>query len=184
MLNQVIKERNNIHHNSPNVPAIPRPNNHHNSPIVPAIPRPNNHHNSPIVPAIPRPNNDQNSPATPLVKLVDFGLAKSSRITTGNADSGTGVYFSPEMVDHVSIIDCRKSDVWALGVSFYILLTGERPFDDRYRPGKLNLDISRVNYNKKAIRDPVAMDLLEKILVRDPKMRFNIDQVLNHRYFR
>lgn len=65
------------------------------------------------------------------VRLVDFGLAKDLSIddaahTTSGA--GTPFYMSPEQIDAPGKVDAR-SDVFALGVVLYEMLTGTRPFD-------------------------------------------------------
>jgi Tol biopolymer transport system component len=64
-----------------------------------------------------------------LVKIVDFGLAKlagQSRLTKKGARLGTISYMSPEQVRGEEL-DSR-SDIWAVGVTFYEMLTGELPF--------------------------------------------------------
>jgi serine/threonine-protein kinase len=68
------------------------------------------------------------SGATPSVKLIDFGIA---RVATGGAAqfsaSGTPAYMAPEQVRGEPCD--RRSDVWALGVTLYELLSGAPPFD-------------------------------------------------------
>ncbi|MBA3709818.1 MAG: serine/threonine protein kinase, partial [Planctomycetes bacterium] len=66
-----------------------------------------------------------------LLKLMDFGLARLAH-HVGSATStgvvmGTGAYMSPEQCQG-RICDTR-SDIYSLGVVFYELLTGRRPFD-------------------------------------------------------
>lgn len=62
--------------------------------------------------------------------LSDFGIAKlqeaSARIT-GSAIIGTPAYMSPEQVHGDEEIDGR-SDVYALGIILYEMLTGQKPF--------------------------------------------------------
>lgn len=62
------------------------------------------------------------------IKLGDFGLARaaSSNTATGAALLGTIAYLSPELVTR-GVADAR-SDIYALGIMMYEMLTGEQPY--------------------------------------------------------
>lgn len=64
------------------------------------------------------------------IALIDFGLAKRMRlkleITSHGEIFGTPYYMSPEQ-GHANEVDAR-SDIYSLGVIFYEMLTGEKPF--------------------------------------------------------
>lgn len=68
-----------------------------------------------------------------VVKVADFGLAKAlddddQSVTKTGAGMGTPVYMAPEQARSAKTVD-HRSDVFALGVMLYYLLTGRFPFD-------------------------------------------------------
>lgn len=64
------------------------------------------------------------------IALIDFGLAKRAKLEGEITDTGeifgTPYYMSPEQ-GHGSSVD-RRSDIYSLGVVFYEMLTGEKPY--------------------------------------------------------
>ena len=74
---------------------------------------------------------------TPVVKVIDFGVAKAigqqlteKTIYTRFAQMiGTPMYMSPEQAEMSGLDIDTRSDIYALGVLLYELLTGVTPFD-------------------------------------------------------
>ena len=65
-------------------------------------------------------------------KLADLGIAKSTddqdtMLTMAASVFGTPSYMSPEQAKDSSKVDCR-ADIYSLGIVFYEMLTGQRPF--------------------------------------------------------
>lgn len=67
-------------------------------------------------------------------QLVDFGLAgmddSGEELTGRHEIFGTPAYISPELVHEGATASGPASDVWAIGVILYELLTGIRPFEN------------------------------------------------------
>ncbi|MDC3956932.1 protein kinase [Polyangium jinanense] len=67
-----------------------------------------------------------------IVKVLDFGVAKSldaneSLVTMVGGAVGSPAYMSPEQIRAARDLD-HRTDVWALGVVLFEMLTGIRPF--------------------------------------------------------
>ncbi len=84
--------------------------------------------------------------------VTDFGLAKqvnvdaSLTLTGGGKVMGTPTYISPEQASGRKDVD-RRTDVWALGIMLYEILTGRPPFR-----GETPIDIMM-----KAAKNPVPL---------------------------
>src|SRR5580693_7216018 len=66
------------------------------------------------------------------IKVLDFGISKaagaSMGMTSTQAVMGSPLYMSPEQMGSSKGVDAR-SDIWALGVILFELVTGRVPFD-------------------------------------------------------
>src|ERR1039458_1810359 len=74
----------------------------------------------------------------PLPKIIDFGIAKATSgqpltdktlFTAFEQFIGTPAYMSPEQAEMSTLDIDTRSDIYALGVLLYELLTGQTPFD-------------------------------------------------------
>jgi eukaryotic-like serine/threonine-protein kinase len=68
----------------------------------------------------------------PLVKVLDFGIAKAMaaqgpQLTHATGLMGSPGYMSPEQLQSARDVDLR-TDIWALGVTLYQLVSGRMPF--------------------------------------------------------
>ena len=78
---------------------------------------------------------------TPKMKVLDFGVSKSSRVgdnpqaklTRTRTMLGSPLYMAPEQMRSSRDVDSR-GDVWALGVVLFELLTGRSPFEAETMP--------------------------------------------------
>jgi serine/threonine protein kinase len=107
--------------------------------------------------------------------LSDFGIAKSKTITDEEGEwlVGTPAYMSPEQVKGEKVDG--RSDIYALGVTLYRLLTGELPFSSNSTTALINAhidmpipDVRKVKANIPA----VWQEVVEKAMAKDPNERY------------
>jgi eukaryotic-like serine/threonine-protein kinase len=113
------------------------------------------------------------------VSLIDFGLAKANHddisLTGSREIFGTPYYMSPEQ-GHAEIIDAR-SDLYSLGVIFYEMLIGRKPFN-----GATAMEV--IYKHKRADLPEIAPEfasyegLLRGLLAKSPDNRFQSAGVL------
>jgi len=109
------------------------------------------------------------------VKIVDFGLAKLldevSHTKTG-ATLGTVAYMSPEQAKGTQVDG--RTDIWALGVVLYEMLTGSRPFGGDNQPAMLYSILNRKPTPASEVaKIPASLDgILEKALEKDLDRRY------------
>ncbi len=111
------------------------------------------------------------------LKICDFGIAKllgATDLTRTGAALGTPAYKSPEQaqgrpVDH-------RTDLWAVGVVLFEMLTGRRPFDGEYEQAVVQSILSREPRGlEEAGGRPVPESLrhfVTRALAKEPADRF------------
>src|ERR1700728_1320157 len=120
-----------------------------------------------------------------VVKVMDFGIAKRQGVTGGTKAStsiGSPLYMAPEQILG-NPVDCR-TDVYALGVTLYQLLSGRPPFDPR---GKTEYSVLTAHVNDlpepptvhcRDIPGPVV-DAVLRAIAKEPEARFqSVDEFL------
>ena len=120
------------------------------------------------------------------LKIGDFGLIaeltqnKERRYTI----CGTYNYMAPEIFENEGKGYSFEVDIWSVGIIMYQLLTGKLIFNGKnideiknnilaFQPE--NLDVSGISI--------VAADLIKQILVKNPKKRPGINQIIYHYFF-
>ena len=105
-----------------------------------------------------------------LVKVMDFGLAKSENVdlTAPGTILGTPAFMAPEQIrgDRVD----HRCDLWALGVVFFNMLTGKRPFAG----SSIHILANRILEETPEIPPvpAVVQSVLMKALAKTPAQRF------------
>lgn len=109
----------------------------------------------------------------PLVKIADWGMAAFAPPHLELETScGSPHYASPEIVKGDKYSG-NATDIWSCGVILFALITGRLPFDDknvRTLLGKVKLG----KYEMPAWVDPMAKDLIQRMLVVDVSRRATV----------
>jgi serine/threonine-protein kinase len=113
-----------------------------------------------------------------LVKVLDFGVSKTASagasLTQSMTVIGSPLYMSPEQMRSSRDVD-RRSDIWALGVVFFELLTGRLPFDGDSIPALCLKVVSDTAPSLATLRPDVSPELaaiVARCLEKDRERRF------------
>lgn len=128
---------------------------------------------------------DSAVPGGERVKLLDFGIAKFltqsvGQTTTTNLILGSPRYMAPEQCEGREELS-NKADVYALGIIFYELLAGERPFNAATPTALLRQHIGMKPPPLRERAPQVSEDLaslVHDMLAKDYAVRPSMEQVL------
>jgi serine/threonine-protein kinase len=126
---------------------------------------------------------------TDFVKVLDFGLVKNvsgdgkgEDLTQTGLFMGSPKYMAPEQI-RGDKVDAR-TDIYALGIIMYEMITGKVPFD---RPNSVNILMAHVNEEAPPMRQmnpgitlsPAVEETVGRCMAKDPDQRFrSMDEVL------
>ncbi|XP_012540585.1 probable serine/threonine-protein kinase HSL1 [Monomorium pharaonis] len=120
------------------------------------------------------------------VKLCDFEISRVILEGTEVREIlGTPDYVAPEILHYEPIM--LAADMWSLGVTTYVLLTGFSPFGGETDQETFqNISLGEVDFPEELFEDVSvqAKDFLAKLLVLDPSARMTAKQCLRHDWLR
>jgi len=116
------------------------------------------------------------------VKIVDFGLATMLCPSEKSLESfGTLTYVAPEILLQTPYN--TKVDIWSLGVLSYLIMIGELPFEGGEETElALNIAFNDPNFKHQRWKEysKEAKKIVKSLLIKDPKQRPKIEEVLRH----
>jgi len=137
-------------------------------------------HNAGIIHRDINPSNIVCNPQTGELKLIDFGIAaeftnEQASINITGQGEGTLGYVSPEQTGRMNRRVDWRTDLYSLGVTFYEMLTGRRPFESSDPQQLIHDHIARQPVAPRAIdaRIPsVLSDVVMKLLAKNADVRY------------
>ncbi len=124
-----------------------------------------------------------------------IGQFQESNVSSGGAQksdpkelqfTGTTAYWPPERFK-AGILPNAATDMWAVGIILFIMLTGVHPFDltgvatDAEIEEQIKNDPSPpITPALTAHLSPYAIDLIKKLFAKDPRQRLTADEMLMH----
>ncbi len=122
------------------------------------------------------------------VKVLDFGLAKfldlgreSGQLTAVGVALGTPHFMSPEQA--LGRLTDHRSDIYALGIIMYEMLTGRVPFSDPSNAAVLDMQINQQPRPPSELCpeiSPVIEAIILRALEKDPTKRFqSVDELVD-----
>uniref|UniRef100_A0A8C0RTH0 non-specific serine/threonine protein kinase n=1 Tax=Canis lupus familiaris TaxID=9615 RepID=A0A8C0RTH0_CANLF len=121
-----------------------------------------------------------------LIKITDFGQSKILGETSlMRTLCGTPTYLAPEVLNSFGTAGYNRAvDCWSLGVILFICLSGYPPFSEHKTQVPLKDQITSGKFNfipeVWAEVSEKALDLVKKLLMVDPKVRFTTEEALRH----
>lgn len=117
--------------------------------------------------------------------FADFGV--SALLDTTNSVrgiEGTPLFLAPELIMGGDHIDGKIADVWALGVTFYLMLYGILPFrGDSFEAVAQEIKHSPLAFPPSTSVTPLWREVLGRMLAKEPSQRMTLSQLKRHAIF-
>ena len=103
------------------------------------------------------------------IKVLDFGISKTTtatdqaKLTSTSVIMGSPIYMSPEQLRSTRDVD-DKTDIWALGVILYEMLTGREPFVAQTLPQLCAMILESEPLPPSSLRDEIPLELEHVVL--------------------
>jgi serine/threonine protein kinase len=115
--------------------------------------------------------------------LIDFGVSEivdNQEDCMLDSNMGSYLFYAPEMFNMAGggKVHGEKTDLWALGITFYYLLTGDYPWKNAANPLHLKEMVCEQIIDFSEIRNEQAKDLISSLLEKDQEKRATLPKLI------
>lgn len=115
------------------------------------------------------------------IRLIDLNFSCQNGYLHSTICGSPG-YVAPEMIKNELYGD--SVDIWSLGIILYAITFGRLPFENNNVYELFNtIILKEPPYPQKSDIDENLLDLIKKMLVKNPKDRITIDEIKKHPFF-
>jgi serine/threonine protein kinase len=116
------------------------------------------------------------------IRVIDFGLSNQFKDSSGGMNSAVGTinYVAPEIIKGLEYT--KAADIWSEEILLFTVIEGKLPYDD----DNIQKLLAKIAYSDIKYPDtfsPALLDLLKKMLNKDPSVRYKIPQIKEHPWF-
>ena len=118
------------------------------------------------------------------IKIADFGFAKIiGNDALAETLCGSPLYMAPEIL--LKKPYTSKADLWSVGVMLYEILCGTHPFKsvDSIIDLVHKVEKDKIQFPNSAKISSAGIDLLKRLLKKDPYQRIGWTEFFNHKWF-
>lgn len=115
------------------------------------------------------------------IRIIDFGFSISD-LVMHETTCGSPSYLAPEIIEGKPY--GTSIDIWSLGIVLYAITFGQLPFENQnLRQLFLMICQEEPSYQSNQEVHEDLIDLLKRMLTKDPKSRITTEQIKLHPYF-
>ena len=116
------------------------------------------------------------------IRVIDFGLSNMFTDVCPQLSTACGspAYAAPEMIQGNAYT--TQADVWSAGILLFAIVAGHLPFDDTNVQKLLHKVVCTEPFYP-PFMSPQLVDLLQKMLSKDPVDRYTISKIKEHPWF-
>lgn len=116
------------------------------------------------------------------IRVIDFGLSNVFLEDRPQLETACGspAYAAPEMIRGNPYT--KAADIWSSGILLYSMVAGQLPYDDD-NVQQLLQKIVYTDVRYPGFMSPALVDLLRKMLTKNPDNRITIDRIKDHYWF-